>query len=284
MKVLITGCKGMLGQDLVKTFAPCHDVAGVDIEDFDITDTNAAMKYIASNKPNLVIHSAAYTDVDGCEQNRDLAFRVNALGARNIAAACDEAGAGMVYISTDYVFDGTKPSPYYEYDNTNPLSVYGRTKLEGENFVKSLCRRHYIVRTSWLFGMNGKNFVRTMLNLSREKKILTVVDDQVGSPTYTADLAKALLELVAKPAYGLYHITNEGYCSWYEFARYIFDTAGVGGTEVRPITTEELGRHAPRPRNSRLEKFYLRLNGYTPLRSYKAAAEEYIKSVGGLYQ
>ncbi len=277
MKILVTGCKGMLGSDLVNTLRDEHEVTGVDIQDFDITDVNSAINYIESVKPDIVIHPAAYTDVDGCEANVETAFRVNSLGARNIAAACCSIDAAMVYISTDYVYDGEKKGPYLEYDRTNALSIYGKSKLEGENFVKALCSRHYIVRTSWLYGKNGKNFVRTMLELSKTKKELSVVNDQIGSPTYTIDLSKALKELITKPAYGTYHITNEEHCSWFEFAKYIFQTAGVN-IEVKPITTEELGRPAPRPKNSVLEKFYLKLNGYSTLRSYKEAVREYMAS------
>lgn len=277
MKVLITGSKGMLGSDIVKIFEKHHEVIGADIQGFDITDSIKTQEYITELKPEVVLHCAAYADVDGCESNVDLAFKVNALGARNVALACAEVGASIVYISTDYVYDGEKKTPYYEYDQTNPLSIYGKSKLEGENFVKLLCSKHYIVRTSWLFGKNGKNFVRTMLELSKTKKQISVVDDQFGSPTYTPDLAGALLELITKPAYGTYHITNENHCSWCGFAKYIFEAANVKDIEVRPITTVELGRPAPRPKNSVLEKFYLRLNGYRPLRPYKEAVEEYIK-------
>lgn len=279
MKILVTGRHGMLGSDVVKVFSGEHEVIGTGREDFDITDSKASLEYIKGIKPQLVINCAAYTDVDGCEKNIDTAFKVNALGARNIAAACNEIDAAMVQISTDYVYDGEKATPYYEYDNTNPLGIYGKSKLEGENFVKAVCKKHYIVRTSWLFGENGKNFVKTMLTLAKDRKEFTVVNDQVGSPTYTEDLAKALLELVSKPAYGTYHITNSNFCSWYDFAKFIFETASIKDVEVKPITTEELGRPAPRPKNSVLEKFYLSLNGYSPLRSYKEAVKEYIERV-----
>lgn len=279
MKILVTGSNGMLGSDIVKIFEKYHEVFGVTKQDFDITDINASIEYIKNIKPDVIIHCAAYTNVDGCESNIDIAYTVNALGTRNIAIACNEINASMVYISSDYVYDGNKNSPYYEYDIPNPMSVYGKSKLEGENFVKSLCKKHYIVRTSWLFGKNGNNFVKTMLNLAKDKKIISVVNDQVGSPTYTEDLAKALLQLISKPAYGTYHITNEDFCSWYDLTKYIFEVANVTGVKVIPITTEELNRPAPRPKNSRLEKFYLRLNKYNVLRSYKDAVREYISTI-----
>lgn len=279
MKILVTGSNGMLGSDIVKIFSKTYEVVGVTRQDFDITDSQASLEYIKSMKPDVIIHSAAYTNVDGCESNIDIAYKVNALGTRNIAVACNEVNASMVYISSDYVYDGNKNSPYYEYDMTNPISVYGKSKLEGENFIKSLCRKYYIVRTSWLFGKHGKNFIQTMLTLANDKKTISVVDDQVGSPTYTEDLAKALLELILKPAYGIYHITNEDFCSWYDLTKYIFQVADIIGVEVIPITTEELGRPAPRPKNSKLEKFYLQLNGYNVLRSYKEAVKEYINDI-----
>lgn len=279
MRVLVTGSKGMLGSDIVKIFSKTHEVVEVTRQDFDITDTQASLEYIKSIKPDVVIHSAAYTDVDGCESNIKRAYQVNALGTRNIAVACNEINASMVYISSDYIYDGNKNSPYYEYDITNPLSVYGKSKLEGENFVKTLCKKYYIVRTSWLFGKHGKNFIQTMLTLAKDKETISVVNDQVGSPTYTEDLAKALSELILKPAYGTYHIANEDFCSWYDLAKYIFEIANVIGVEVISTTTEDLGRPAPRPKNSRLEKFYLRLNGYNVLRSYKDAVREYINTI-----
>lgn len=277
MKVLLTGAKGMLGTDIRKVFKDRHEIIGVDVQDFDITDIEMSMEYIKRLRPDVVIHPAAYTDVDGCEANSDTAFKVNAVGARNIAAAAAETGASMVYISTDYVYDGEKQSPYFEYDKTNPLSIYGKSKLEGENFVRSMCPKSYILRTSWLFGKNGKNFVKTMLELARTKKELAIVEDQIGAPTYTVDLAGAILNIISKPAYGTYHVTNEEHCSWYEYARQIFEIANVTGVDVRPIKTEELARPAPRPKNSVLEKFYLKLNGYDKLRPYKEAVEDYIK-------
>ncbi len=278
MKVLVTGSKGMLGTDITEVFSKTHEVVGVDSSDFDITDLCSTLNEIKKLKPDVVIHTAAFTDVDRCEIEIENALKINSLGTRNVAVACEEVGSAIVYISTDYVFDGAKNSPYFEFDSTNPLSIYGRSKVEGENFVKSICRKHYVVRTSWLFGRNGKNFVRTMLKLAKENKAISVVDDQTGSPTYTYDLAQALLQLIQKPAYGTYHITNEGYCTWYDFANLIFDIVGAQDIKIRPISSEEFGRPATRPKNSRLEKLYLRLNGYSLLRSYKDSVKEYIEN------
>lgn len=279
MKILVTGSRGMLGSDIVSILSKEHDVIGVNSKDFDITEKDTTIEFVKRIKPSLIIHPAAYTDVDGCEINIDKAFGVNALGARNIAIAAQELNAAMLYLSTDYVYDGRKQTPYYEYDSTNPLSIYGKSKLEGENFVKSLLNKYYIVRTSWLFGLNGKNFVKTMLELSKTKESLNIVDDQIGSPTYTLDLAKAIKVLVESGCYGTYHLTNSEYCSWYDFTKYIYKTTSIKHVELNPITTEELGRLAPRPQNSRLEKLYWKLNGFSELRSYKEAVDEYIKEL-----
>jgi len=279
MRILITGASGMLGSDIVKVCGREHDIIGVSSADFDITDLMAAREYVNAAKPDTIIHPAAYTDVDGCEKNVDKAFKVNALGARNIAIAACEVNASVAYISTDYVYDGKKSSPYFEYDAVNPLSVYGRSKLEGENFIKSLASKYYIIRTSWLFGKNGKNFVRTMFELSKTRDTLNIVNDQIGSPTYSLDLAKAIKQLIESRYYGTYHLTNDGHCSWFDFAKETFEIAGITHMKLIPITTEELGRPAPRPKNSVLEKFYWKLNGFEELRSYKDAVAEYIKGL-----
>ncbi|KGG79735.1 spore coat protein [Caloranaerobacter azorensis H53214] len=279
MKILITGADGMLGSDLQKVLKKDHELILGTIDIFDITDIDTTINFIKINKPDLVIHAAAYTDVDGCESNIDQAYRVNALGARNIAVGCNYTDAAMVYISTDYVFDGQKGNSYTEFDATNPLSVYGKSKLEGENFVKRICDRHYIVRTSWLFGKNGKNFITTMLKLAEIRDEISVVDDQVGSPTYTLDLAKAISQLIAKPTYGTFHITNSDYCSWYQFAKEIFEIAGKSKIRVNRISTEELNRPAPRPKYSVLNNYCWHLQGYDKIRSYKEALREYISTI-----
>jgi dTDP-4-dehydrorhamnose reductase len=279
MRILVTGASGMLGSDIVKAFISEHDTIGVSSAKFDITELGSTLDYIKHIKPEVIIHSAAYTDVDACESNCEQAFKVNALGARNIAIAAREANASVAYISTDYVYDGIKTSPYFEYDNVNPLSVYGRSKLDGENFVREFAGKYYIIRTSWLFGRNGKNFVKTMLDLSETRGTLNIVNDQIGSPTYTPDLAKAIKQLVESRCYGTYHLTNNEHCSWFDFAKYIFKAAGIKHMKLNPITTEEFGRPAPRPKNSVLEKFYWKLNGFEELRSYKDAVTEYIKGL-----
>lgn len=279
VKILVTGASGMLGSDLVKVCSSEHDTKGVSSVDFDITNLTNTVEYIWNVKPDVIIHPAAYTDVDGCERDVDKAFKVNALGARNIALAAREVNAPVAYISTDYVYDGMKTSPYFEYDAVNPLGVYGKSKLEGENFIKAFTEKYYIIRTSWLFGKNGKNFVKTMLELSKTKDTLTIVNDQIGSPTYTPDLAKAIKVLIESECYGTYHLTNSDHCSWFDFAKEIFETAGITHMKLNPVTTEEFARPAPRPKNSRLEKFYWKLNGFQELRSYKDAVEEYINGL-----
>ncbi|WZL73635.1 dTDP-4-dehydrorhamnose reductase [Clostridiaceae bacterium 35-E11] len=275
MKILITGATGMLGNDLLKALSLEHEVIGTSSKDMDITDIDKTVAMMKEIKPNVVINSAAYTDVDGCEANVDIAYKVNALGARNLAMACNEVDASMVYISTDYVFDGTKQQAYNEFDHTNPMSIYGKSKLAGENYVRDILNKFYIVRTSWLYGMNGKNFVTTMMNLSKTMTALNVVNDQIGSPTYTPDLAKAIGKLIQRPTYGIFNITNSEHCSWYDYAKEIFKLAHINMT-VNPTTTEAFNRPAPRPKYSVLENYCWKLEGYEPLRSYKEALKEYI--------
>ena len=279
MGVLVTGYKGMLGTDLMKVLQEEHEVIGADIEECDITDIKSTIGFISDVRPDVVIHSAAYTNVDGCETDVELAYRVNALGPRNVAVACSQINAAMVYISTDYVFDGNKGSSYMEDDATNALSVYGKSKLAGENYVRTLLNKHYIVRTQWLYGVHGRNFVRTMLSLAKERDEINVVDDQFGSPTFTLDLAKAIMELIEAPSYGIYHITNSGVVTWNQFTKDIFEIAGIENVNVVPITTEEINRPAMRPKYSPLENFNWKLNGQVELRSYKEALRDYIKEI-----
>ncbi|HUW23671.1 MAG TPA: dTDP-4-dehydrorhamnose reductase, partial [bacterium] len=230
-------------------------------------------------------HSAAYTDVDGCETNRDLAFRVNALGTRNIALACQRFDTELLYISTDFVFNGEKGEPYLEFDRPDPQSIYAKSKYWGELYIKSLLSRFYIVRSSWLFGKNGKNFVTTILKLAKQKKEIEVVNDQIGSPTYTKDLARAIAQLIGTERkdsttraslYGIWHITNSGQCSWYEFAREILQDSDV---RVKPITSEELNRPARRPKFSILENSIWKLQGWKSLRHWKEALKDYLKEI-----
>ncbi len=247
--ILVVGAKGMLGRDLMEALP--GDVRGVDIEDIDITSLESVRRVMLTLKPAVVINVAAYTDVDGCEANGELAMQVNGEGVAHLAMAALETGSKLVHVSTDYVFDGSKGTPYQEDDPTNPLSVYGESKLAGELNAR-IVPDHLIVRTQWLFGLHGKNFVETMLQLAGEKKELAVVDDQVGSPTWTVDVSLAIRALIEKGCSGTYHATNAGHCSWNEFARAIFADAGVD-VMVKPMTTGELGRPAPRPLYSVLD-------------------------------
>ncbi len=247
--ILVVGAKGMLGQDLMRILA--GDVRGVDIDEIDITSLESVRRVLLTLRPAVVVNAAAYTDVDGCETNKELAMQVNGEGVAHLALTCREIGAKLVQVSTDYVFDGSKDSPWLEDDPMNPLSVYGESKLAGELNV-SLAPEHLIVRTQWLYGLGGKNFVETMLRLAGDKKELTVVDDQIGSPTWTVDLALAIRALVEKGCTGTYHAANAGSCSWNEFARAIFAATGVDIT-VKPMSTAELGRPATRPLYSVLD-------------------------------
>jgi dTDP-4-dehydrorhamnose reductase len=241
----------------------------------DITDINKTIETVKKKNPDVVIHAAAFTDVDGSESQADLAYKVNSLGTRNVAVACKETDSALVYICTDYVFDGTKGSPYYEYDQTNPLSVYGKTKLQGEAYIRDLLNKFYIVRTSWLYGYHGPNFVTTMLKLAQTHDQISVVGDQIGSPTYTVDLSKAIAKLIEKPVYGIYHITNSQHCTWYEYAQLIFDIAGKK-VNLKPVTTEEFGSAAKRPKYSVLENYNWKMEGFPKIRSFKEALKEYM--------
>jgi dTDP-4-dehydrorhamnose reductase len=247
--ILVVGSKGMLGHDLMQVL--CGDVRGVDIEEIDITSFESTRRVLLTLKPQVVVNAAAYTDVDGCESNRELAMQVNGEGVAHLALAAREIGAKLVHLSTDYVFDGKKESPWLEDDATRPLSVYGESKLAGELNAR-LVEDHLIVRTQWLYGLNGKNFVETMLRLGGEKKELAVVDDQAGSPTWTVDLGLALKALIDHGCRGTYHAANAGFCSWNGFARAIFAESGLDVT-VTPMTTTELGRPATRPLYSVLD-------------------------------
>jgi dTDP-4-dehydrorhamnose reductase len=275
MKVLIIGSEGMLGHDLVDILSAENEISTTTIDTLDITDINKTIKTVKEINPDVVVHAAAFTNVDGSESNPDLAYKVNVVGTRNVAVACSEADSALVYICTDYVFDGTKGSSYYEYDQTNPLSVYGKTKHLGEVYIRDILNKFYIVRTAWLYGFHGPNFVTTMLNLAKTNDSISVVSDQVGSPTYTVDLANAIASLIKKPAYGIYHITNSEHCSWYEYAKEIFDIAGID-IELKPVTTEEFQSPAPRPKYSVLENYNWKMEGFSEIRSYKEALRAYM--------
>lgn len=278
MKILVVGCKGMLGTDLMHEIKNTkHDLTGIDIDDLDITDLNKSIEFITNLKPDCVINCAAFTNVDGCETNIDIAYKVNAIAPRNLAIICDMIGAKLVHISTDYVFDGEKGTAYIESDFVNPLSVYGKSKLQGENNIRDFCKEYFILRTQWLYGFNGKNFVKTMLGLSKDRTELTVVNDQFGSPTYTKDLCKAIVSIIDTKEYGVYHITNAGVVSWYEFTKDILELSNISGTIVKPCTTKEFPRPAVRPKYSPLENFNYRICGFEPLRHYKEALKEYLE-------
>ncbi len=276
MKILITGAKGMLGKDLKRALQEKHQLILTDEDTMDITDFNQCMAVMSQNKPDLIINCAAYTQVDKCEEEIELAYRVNALGPRNLAIIGNEINVPLLHISSDYVFDGIKESGYVEDDVKNPLSVYGKSKSLGEDYIASLTNKFYIIRTSWLFGANGNNFIKTMLKLGKTVESLTVVNDQFGSPTYTVDLAGAIAGLINKPAYGVYHITNSGNTNWYEYAKEVFELVDYK-ISLKPVTTEEFPRPAPRPYYSVLENRVWQLEGFSLLRSYKEAVEEYIK-------
>lgn len=279
MKVLVTGVKGQLGYDVMAELAKRNiEAIGVDIDEMDITDKISVEKVIGEAAPDVVVHCAAYTAVDAAEDNEALCRRVNADGTRNIAEVCKKLDCKMVYISTDYVFDGQGTRPWEPDDERHPLNVYGQTKYEGELAVQENLSRYFIVRIAWVFGKNGKNFVKTMLKLAETHDKLTVVNDQFGSPTYTYDLARLLVDMIQTDKYGIYHATNEGICTWYEFACEIFRQAGVK-IEVTPVPASEYPAKAKRPENSRLDKSKLTENGFERLPSWQDALARYLKEI-----
>lgn len=276
MKVLVTGVKGQLGYDVVNELEKRNiEAVGVDIEEMDITDEESVNCVIREAAPDAVIHCAAYTAVDAAEDNEELCRKVNAEGTQNIANVCKALDIKMIYISTDYVFSGQGERPWEPEDERDPLSVYGQTKYEGELAVQNTLDKYFIVRIAWVFGVNGKNFVKTMLRLAETHKKLTVVNDQYGSPTYTYDLARLLVDMVLTEKYGVYHATNEGICTWYEFACEIFRLAGAD-MEVVPVTSAEYPAKAKRPENSRMSKDKLTANGFERLPSWQDALKRYL--------
>ncbi|HUT73535.1 MAG TPA: dTDP-4-dehydrorhamnose reductase [Armatimonadota bacterium] len=290
MRIMVTGAQGMLGRELAARLEREHDVVAVDVGDFDITDCAAVEAGLRQAQPDLVCHCAGYTDVDGCERDPARAFRVNALGAWNVAAACSQVGAGMIYISTDFVFDGEKGAPYTEYDEPRPLGVYGASKLAGERHVRELVVRHFIVRTAWLFAPHGRNFVLSILGKAREHAVsaaatgerptLRVVADQVGSPTSAADLADAITRhLVGSRLYGTYHITNAGGSSWAELAAEALRLAG-SPARVEPISASEWPTPTRRPAYSVLRHLSLELQGRDDLRPWPEALAEVVATLG----
>ncbi|MBR0381999.1 MAG: dTDP-4-dehydrorhamnose reductase [Eubacterium sp.] len=279
MKIIVTGAQGQLGTDLTaELLKRDHQVTSLDVEQLDITDSGAVQAAFARIRPDVTIHCAAWTAVDAAEDNREQCFAVNAAGTENIARACKEQGSRMIYISTDYVFDGQGERPWEPDDPvTRPLNVYGASKYAGEQAVRELVKEHFIVRTAWVFGHGGGNFVKTMLGLADRYDRLTVVNDQYGTPTYTPDLARLLADMAESDRFGTYHATNEGgYISWYDFACEIFAQAGKK-VEVVPVTSEEYGAKAIRPRNSRLNRDKLRREGFEPLPDWRDALARYLK-------
>lgn len=277
MKVLVTGAKGQLGSDTILCLQerniPC---LGIDRNDFDLTDAKQTEEFLTDYHPDAVIHCAAYTKVDQAEDEPELCHRINAKATETVAKVCKTLGAKMLYISTDYIFDGTKPVAYNPDDIAAPISVYGRTKYEGELAVRTQIKQAFIVRISWVFGKNGNNFVKTMLRLGKEHKEVRVVEDQIGSPTYTKDLAPLLCDMIATKQYGIYHATNEGLCSWAEFANEIFQQAKLS-TKVIPIPTSQYPTKAPRPINSRLSKDCLIKAGFYKLPTWQDALKRYLE-------
>lgn len=274
--VLITGSNGQLGRAIASLYGNDreNELVGTDVRDLDITDIDAVMKRMREAKPYAVVNCAAHTAVDACESEWDSAYKINGLGARNLAIAAQETGAKMVQISTDYVFPGTASEPYVEFDRPDPLGAYGKTKFAGEEYVKQFSDRFFIIRTAWLYG-DGKNFVKTMLNLAKSHDTVRVVGDQFGTPTSADELAKAIFSLLPTENFGIFHGTCEGSCSWADFAEEIFRLAKLP-TRVERITTEEFGAKAPRPAYSVLENYMLKLTGGYRFADWEEAAAKYV--------
>lgn len=291
MKILITGAKGQLGTQIINIIkagkselgaipqgVASADIIGIDVDELDITSLSATRTYLMEVKPDVVINCAAYTNVDGCETNEDIAFKVNAIGPRNLAIVCEELDTKLIHISTDYVFSGVGNKALKEYDLTGPVSVYGKTKLAGEEFVKQFSSKHFIVRTAWLYGYNGKNFVYTMMRLGKDKEYINVVNDQRGNPTNAEDLAHHLLKIVETEEYGTYHCTGTGECTWYDFAKKIMELSGID-CEVRPCTSDEFPSPTKRPEFSSLDNMMLRCTVGDEMRSWQEAIEVFINNI-----
>ncbi len=280
-KILVIGAKGMLGRDLVETLRssfPKDEITGWDLEEIDIQEERDTITRIRNLEPGVIVHLAAYTDVDGCELNEKKAFAVNAEGTKHVALGAATCGAKVVTLSTDYVFDGKKGSPYLEEDPPNPLNVYGRSKWKGEQYVQELVKDALIVRTQWLYGKHGKNFVASILRQAREKDVLSVVNDQVGSPTYTLDLSRAIALLIEGKARGIFHVANSASCTWYHYARTILRLSGIEGVKVVPISSKELAYPAVRPAYSVLDAEKLKRETGLTLRPWVEALKDYLSS------
>ncbi|MGN9119652.1 dTDP-4-dehydrorhamnose reductase [Turicibacter bilis] len=279
MKVLVTGVKGQLGYDVVKDLEKRgHQPIGVDRDEMDLMDNDAIRTFIMELKPEAIIHCAAYTAVDKAEEEVETCYQINAESVKVISECAKELDVKLIYISTDYVFDGTKEGEYVETDTPNPINVYGASKLKGEQYVQTLLEKYYIVRISWVFGVNGNNFIKTMRRLGSERDELNIINDQVGSPTYTADLAPLLVDMMETDKYGIYHATNEETCSWYEFANEIFKQSGIE-VKTNPITTDQYPTAAKRPMNSRMSKAKLKANGFNLLPTWQEALAHYLKLI-----
>lgn len=280
MKVLVTGVKGQLGYDVVRELQKRgHEAVGVDIDEMDITDAAAVERVMTEVQPDAVIHCSAYTAVDRAEEDIEICRRVNVDGTENIAKICKKLNCKMLYLSTDYIFSGDGERPWEPDDEASPLNAYGQSKYDGELALKKYVEKYFIVRISWVFGINGNNFIKTMLRLGRENGAVKVVDDQIGSPTYTYDLARLLVDMIESDRYGAYHATNEGICSWYEFAKEIFRAAGMDNVSVTPVKSGEFPVKAKRPKNSRMSKEKLVTNGFSLLPAWQDAVARYIKEV-----
>lgn len=279
MRFLVTGVKGQLGHDVMEELAlRGHEGEGVDVEEMDITDAQAVDRVIRQAKADGVIHCAAYTAVDKAEDEPEICTKVNAQGTENIAKVCKELDLPMMYISTDYVFGGEGERPWEPQDPCDPLNVYGQSKYLGELAVQKYLKRYYIVRIAWVFGVSGNNFIKAMLNKAKTTQKVSVVSDQVGSPTYTRDLAVLLVDMMETDRYGIYHATNEGICNWYEFAKEIFTQAGIS-MEVTAITADEYPAKAKRPHNSRMDKGKLDAEGFRRLPSWQDALKRYLEVI-----
>jgi dTDP-4-dehydrorhamnose reductase len=276
LRVVVTGAKGMLGSDMCEVLGTDYDVSAYDIEDFDITDSEATLQRVGAVAPQIIIHLAAFTDVEACEDETDKAVAVNAVGAMNVAKAARQSDAYLVYISTDYVFDGAKRKPYVETDEPSPINRYGLTKLHGERHVQDLTRRHLIIRTSWLFGPNGKNFIDTILAKASKGGVLEVVDDQRGCPTYTMDLARGIRQAIECGITGIMHMTNAGDTTWFGLAEYAVRLAGIA-TEIIPVLSERYPTKARRPSYSVLGSVVTGVSGVDPLPRWEEGVKHHLK-------
>jgi dTDP-4-dehydrorhamnose reductase len=278
VKILLLGHKGMLGNDLLLKLNMEHEVIGMDKEEIDIVSASECKGAIKEIEPDIVINAAAYTNVDGCETAKDECFAVNAEAVKNIAGACRDKNIRIVHFSTDYVFDGMAKQPYKEDHQCNPINTYGASKMAGERYLRSLSENYILIRTAWLYGINGKNFVQTILEKVKTTKKLTVVDDQVGSPTYTKDLAAAVDLLIKQNAKGIFHITNRGSCSWFQFAVKILQEAGINDIDVTPIKSDQLQRPAKRPAYSVLSmQKFIQTTGKT-MQPWQLGLQDYLES------